>query len=364
MCNRRENELRSGNGSSARAASFLADRATSGINAAAANHGNLECGAAFRLIRSRCVSRGDGVRSASTFGELNEKMPRDARAATPAHVVDPGSVPALQPGASAAGAHLQRLDDPAVRVPGAGGMEREIDGRRENGRHRHRSRARGHDDDAQGARLLSVAGRRRLEGVLRTGHGGAGGRRRPFLSDEPERQAARQHARSRGARHCRRSPPTIGRRSWRPASRKSPTSTKASWPRGRPSASACRSRSGARTVYVLSASISPERILEILKSENLDEGWVATVTDRAGVVIARSQGLERVRRSHARQGAYGRRADCDPGLWRTTDADGTARAARHDLFAAIGLARLHDGSPGDRQPADRPIVGARRHARR
>ena len=43
-----------------------------------------------------------------------------------------------------------------------------------------------------------------------------------------------------------------------------------------------------RTIYVLSASISPERILRILENVKLADGWVATVSDRAGVVIARS----------------------------------------------------------------------------
>ena len=48
-----------------------------------------------------------------------------------------------------------------------------------------------------------------------------------------------------------------------------------------------------KILYALSASIAPERILDILKRETLRPGWVATVTDRAGVVIARSQDSEK-----------------------------------------------------------------------
>src|SRR5690606_18478759 len=39
---------------------------------------------------------------------------------------------------------------------------------------------------------------------------------------------------------------------------------------------------GKRVLYVLSASISPERILEIFERSSLGDGWVATVTDRSG----------------------------------------------------------------------------------
>ena len=48
-------------------------------------------------------------------------------------------------------------------------------------------------------------------------------------------------------------------------------------------------RRGQRAIYILSAAISPQRILEILQRAELDLGWVAVVTDRAGNVVAHSQ---------------------------------------------------------------------------
>ena len=42
-----------------------------------------------------------------------------------------------------------------------------------------------------------------------------------------------------------------------------------------------------KLVYVLSASISLERIAEILKRSNLDKGWIAAVADRNGIIVAR-----------------------------------------------------------------------------
>jgi PAS domain S-box-containing protein len=75
-----------------------------------------------------------------------------------------------------------------------------------------------------------------------------------------------------------------------------------------------------RTVYVLSASISPSRILDILNREQLDAGRVATVADRNGVIIARSRDWEKylgqLLRNDASNGAN------EAGLRRTTDNDG------------------------------------------
>jgi PAS domain S-box-containing protein len=75
-----------------------------------------------------------------------------------------------------------------------------------------------------------------------------------------------------------------------------------------------------KIVYVLSASVPPKQINEVFKRAKLDEGWVATVSDRTGVVVARSKGFE----EHAGRslpleqpkvsGARG-------GLMRTMDAD-------------------------------------------
>jgi PAS domain S-box-containing protein len=89
---------------------------------------------------------------------------------------------------------------------------------------------------------------------------------------------------------------------------------------------------GKRTIYVLSASITPDRIYDILQNENLDEGWIATVIDRSGVVIASSQ---------AGDNSVGRQLRPDIwegskqhyGVWRTTDDDGVPvlRASTHAL---------------------------------
>ena len=81
-------------------------------------------------------------------------------------------------------------------------------------------------------------------------------------------------------------------------------------------------RRGRRIRYVLSASISPDRILDILQSEKLDEGWIATVTDRNGAVIARSQDSNAyLGRTLAPEPIVG--SPLRPGLWRTTAPDGT-----------------------------------------
>ncbi len=45
---------------------------------------------------------------------------------------------------------------------------------------------------------------------------------------------------------------------------------------------------GRKAIYILSASISPQRIADILLHTDLAAGWVATVTDRAGNIVARS----------------------------------------------------------------------------
>jgi PAS domain S-box-containing protein len=75
------------------------------------------------------------------------------------------------------------------------------------------------------------------------------------------------------------------------------------------------------TIYALSASIAPERILDILKRETLRAGWVATVTDRHGVVIARSQDSDKlVGRMLPRD--LGTDSKQQAGLWQTSDADG------------------------------------------
>jgi PAS domain S-box-containing protein len=78
---------------------------------------------------------------------------------------------------------------------------------------------------------------------------------------------------------------------------------------------------GAKTIYVLSASVAPERLLEIFQRAELDAGWIATVTDRKGAVVARSH-------EHGKyvgevvQKAAASGSEARAGPWRSTGADG------------------------------------------
>jgi PAS domain S-box-containing protein len=76
-----------------------------------------------------------------------------------------------------------------------------------------------------------------------------------------------------------------------------------------------------KVVYVLSASITPKRILEILERENLDKGWVAGVVDRAGVIIARSRDAESFVGSALRKDLW-EGSKVHTGLWETTESEG------------------------------------------
>ncbi len=89
-------------------------------------------------------------------------------------------------------------------------------------------------------------------------------------------------------------------------------------------------KKGKRTRYVLSASIAPDRIFDILKNENLDEGWVASVTDQSGVVIARLQDFKSSVGHRLRKDLWEGSVH-HSGLWRTTDAEGAPvlRASTH-----------------------------------
>lgn len=80
-------------------------------------------------------------------------------------------------------------------------------------------------------------------------------------------------------------------------------------------------KKGSRTLYVLSASITPDRMLDILKREHLDEGRVATVADRNGVIIARSQDSASYVGQVLRKDLV-EEAKEKTGLWRATDTDG------------------------------------------
>jgi PAS domain S-box-containing protein len=85
-----------------------------------------------------------------------------------------------------------------------------------------------------------------------------------------------------------------------------------------------------RTVYVLSASISPDRIYETLKNENLDDGWIASVIDRSGRIIARSADFKNSVGQPLRPDLWAGSMQ-HSGLWRTTNAEGAdvLRASTH-----------------------------------
>jgi PAS domain S-box-containing protein len=79
-------------------------------------------------------------------------------------------------------------------------------------------------------------------------------------------------------------------------------------------------KKGSKVAYVLSASISPERILEILSRANLDKGWVAAVADRNGIIVARSHDNRNfVGRPLGKELWEGSKEHT--GLWHTTDSE-------------------------------------------
>lgn len=78
---------------------------------------------------------------------------------------------------------------------------------------------------------------------------------------------------------------------------------------------------GSKTLSVLSVLISSQRVFEIFQRAQLDPGWVATVTDRNGVIVARSKDFGTL----AGKPFRGDRIDgtlARAGLWRATDSDG------------------------------------------
>ena len=79
---------------------------------------------------------------------------------------------------------------------------------------------------------------------------------------------------------------------------------------------------GAKTIYVLSASIAPERILDIFQRAELDAGWVATVTDRTGRRRRPLEGPSEARRRGAAEGPPRAAAKRPPDRGDPTDADG------------------------------------------
>ncbi len=82
-------------------------------------------------------------------------------------------------------------------------------------------------------------------------------------------------------------------------------------------------KQGKRARYVLSASLTPNRIFEILKNENLDAGWIASVADREGKIIARSSDhTESVGSSLGSDVWVG--SQQHSGIWRSTDTKGAS----------------------------------------
>jgi PAS domain S-box-containing protein len=109
---------------------------------------------------------------------------------------------------------------------------------------------------------------------------------------------------------------------------------------------------GAKTIYVLSASVAPGRILDIFRRAELDAGWVATVTDRSGAVVARSKDHEK----HVGEvvlKAAGTGSEAHAGPWRSTDADG------EPVLRASALSQQSDWLVSTSVPeaiANQPIV--------
>jgi len=89
-------------------------------------------------------------------------------------------------------------------------------------------------------------------------------------------------------------------------------------------------KQGKRTRYVLSASLTPDRVFEILKNASLDPKWIAAVADREGMIIARSEDhAQNVGISLGSEIWDGSRQHS--GIWRSTNADGAPvlRASTH-----------------------------------
>ena len=74
-----------------------------------------------------------------------------------------------------------------------------------------------------------------------------------------------------------------------------------------------------KTAYILSAAVSPERILDILKRANLDKGWIAAVADRSGIIIARSKDFDRYLGQPLGNEVWAGSKE-HTGLWYTSDA--------------------------------------------
>jgi PAS domain S-box-containing protein len=108
---------------------------------------------------------------------------------------------------------------------------------------------------------------------------------------------------------------------------------------------------GNKTIFVLSASIPSQRILEIFHLEELEPGWLAVVTDRTGAVVARSTGPPAEAGSVAARSTGPKEAQA--GLWRATDSDGES------VLRASTYSRLSGWLVSTSVPeliANRPIV--------
>ncbi len=109
---------------------------------------------------------------------------------------------------------------------------------------------------------------------------------------------------------------------------------------------------GAKTIYVLSASVAPERILDILRRAELDSGWVATVTDRSGTVVARSKDHEK-HVGTVVPAAAGVASEAHAGPWRSTNADGES-VLRASAYSQQSSWQVSTSVP--EAIANRPIV--------
>jgi PAS domain S-box-containing protein len=105
-------------------------------------------------------------------------------------------------------------------------------------------------------------------------------------------------------------------------------------------------------LYVLSASISPNTIVDILTSLKLNEHRIATVIDRAGNIVARSEDAETYIGKPSRLDAQAG-SQLKSGVWRTTDARGKP------VLRAIAVSQLSGWLVSTTVPlsiANRPIV--------
>ncbi len=82
-------------------------------------------------------------------------------------------------------------------------------------------------------------------------------------------------------------------------------------------------RRGSKAIYIVSALISSRRIHEILERAQLNRGWIATVIDRDGAIVARSEDFGK-RAGTMWGGNIGGADHTSATLWHATDSNGEA----------------------------------------